>query len=82
VLKLAAECCVRLKNDPAAAQVIAVRYQLLPDDAQSWLDRTEWNNDFVIPAESFKTVFNCLKMLKLLEKPQVDCRSAWFQLGP
>ena len=77
VLQVVADVCQKLKNDPSAKQVIAQRYELLPEDAEAWLQRTEWNNDFEFPEDSLKTVFDYLKMLNLLDDPQVDYRSAW-----
>ncbi len=73
--------CQRLKQDPAAAQVLASRYDLLPQDAQRWLDRTEWNSDFRFPRESAEKIVEYLQMLELLNREPMPLNDLWHQLG-
>lgn len=82
VLKQVSSTCLQLKNDPAAGRVVAERYNLLPEDAQAWLERTEWNQDFEYPAESLRKVYDYLKLLGLLDDPNVDYETAWYSLEP
>jgi ABC-type nitrate/sulfonate/bicarbonate transport system substrate-binding protein len=80
VLQLATQACQQLKRDPAAAEVIAARFDLRPADARRWLDQTEWSESFAMPGEAIRKACHYLKLLGLLTDPEQDCQRAWYQL--
>ena len=80
VLRVVSGVCQKLKDDPAGAEVIARRYDLQTEDAASWLERTDWNNDFRYPELAFNKVFESLKLLNLIQDDSATCKDAWFQL--
>ena len=75
------QVCKQLKQDPAAAQVLATRYNLQPEDARQWLDRTTWSQGFQMPGEAIQRVVNYLHVLHLLDQDHVDIQQIWHALA-
>lgn len=71
VLSISNEACQSLARDPAAARVIAERFQLEWADANQWLSHTQWNNDFLVPDNAAKTVVEYLQRLGIVRQKTV-----------
>ncbi len=80
VLSASNVACQEFACDPAAAQVIADRFQLGWSDSIQWLSRTRWNNDFLIPVESAFTVFENLQKLGIVKQAMVKVEDFWVQV--
>ncbi len=80
VLEVNNQVCRELASDPAAAQVVATRYNLDWDDARSWLEQTRWNTDFEVPEEAATRIISCLSSMGMSPRSRFRTNDWWAPL--
>lgn len=80
MLEIVNESCRQFKQNPDAVSIISKKFDIKPDDASTWFDLVEWNDDFDCPTKTIEQIISYLEQVHIVQPTQAAAADVWFDL--